>query len=91
MIPGEAMSPIQLYKEDPDTYEREILGTITENQLDFLMENLEEEFEEDEEYLLMPNTIDYLREQGADSDLLDLLEKALAGTQDGVDILYLIE
>jgi hypothetical protein len=91
MIPGEAMSPIQLYKEDPDTYEREILGTITENQLDFLMENLEEEFEEDEEYLLMPNTIDYLREQGADSDLLALLEKALAGTQDGVDILYLIE
>jgi hypothetical protein len=91
MIPGEAMSPIQLYKEDPDTYEREILGAITENQLDFLMENLEEEFEEDEEYLLMPDTIDYLREQGADSDLLALLEKALAGTQDGVDILYLIE
>jgi hypothetical protein len=91
MILGEAMSPIQLYREDPDTYEREILGAITENQLDFLMENLEEEFEEDEEYLLMPDTIDYLREQGADSDLLDLLEKALAGTQDGVDILYLIE
>jgi hypothetical protein len=91
MILGEAMSPIQLYREDPDTYEREILGAITENQLDFLMENLEEEFEEDEEYLLMPDAIDYLREQGADSDLLALLEKALAGTQDGVDILYLIE
>jgi processive 1,2-diacylglycerol beta-glucosyltransferase len=85
------MSAIQLYKELPDTYEREILGTITENQLNFLMENLEEEFEEDEEYFLSPDTIDYLRDQGADNDLLSLLEKALAGTQDGVDIVYLVE
>jgi hypothetical protein len=85
------MGVIQLYKEHPETYERIALGTITENQLDFLMENLEEEFDEDEEYLLMPDTIDFLREQGADRDLLNLLEKALTGTQDGVDILYLIE
>lgn len=85
------MSPIQLYKEHPDTYEREMLGTITENQLDFLMENLEEEFEEDEEYFLSPDTIDFLKDQGADDDLLAILERALAGTQDGVDILYLIE
>ena len=85
------MSTIQLYKEHPDTYEREMLGTITEDQLDFLMENLDEEFEEDEEYFLLPDTVEYLRDQGADSDLLALLEKALAGAQDGVDILYLIE
>jgi hypothetical protein len=85
------MNRIQLYKEHPETYEREILGTITEDQLDFLMENLEEEFEEDEEYFLIPDTIDYLREQGADSNLLALLEKALVGARDGVDILYLIE
>ncbi len=85
------MSTIQLYKEHPDTYEREMLGTITEDQLDFLMENLEEEFEEDEEYFLLPDTVEYLRDQGADSDLLALLEKALAGAQDGIDILYLIE
>jgi len=85
------MSPIQLYREHPGTYEREILGTITENQLDFLMENLEEEFEEDEEYFLNADTVDYLRDQGADGMLLAMLEKALAGTQDGVDILYLVE
>jgi hypothetical protein len=85
------MSPIRLYRENPDTYEREILGTIDEKQLDFLMENLEEEFDEDEEYFLMPDTIDYLKEQGADSNLLAMLENALAGTQDGVDILYIIE
>ena len=85
------MSAIQLYKEHPDTYEREMLGTITENQLDFLKENLEEEFEEEEEYLLMPDTVDYLKDQGADDDLIAMLEKALVGIQDGVDILYLIE
>ncbi len=85
------MSAIQLYKENPDTYEREILGTITEGQLDFLMENLEEEFEEDEEYYLSADTINFLREQGADNDLIAMLEKALAGTKDGVDIFYVVE
>jgi len=84
------MSAIQLYKEHPDTYAREVVGTITEKQLDFLMENLEVEFEEDEEYFLDADTIDYLKEQGADSDLVAILEKALAGTQDGVDIFYLL-
>ncbi len=85
------MSSIHLFKEHPKTYERQSLGTITEKQLDFLMENLEEEFEEDEEYFLNLDTIDYLKEQGADKDLLTLLEKALSGTQDGVDILYIVE
>ena len=68
------MGAIQLYKEHPETYERIILGTISEKQLDFLMENLEEEFEEDEEYLLMQNTLDFLKEQGIDRDLLSMLE-----------------
>jgi len=84
------MSAIQLYRELPDAYEREIVGTITEEQLDFLMQNLEEEFEEDEEYYLNPDTVDYLKEQGADAELMAILEKALAGTQDGVDIFYIV-
>ena len=85
------MSVIQLYKEHPETYRREVIGAITEEQLDFLVENFEEEFDEDEEYFLSPDTMDYLRDQGADPELLILLEKALAGTQDGIDIFYLIE
>jgi hypothetical protein len=85
------MSVIQLYKEHPGTYKREILGTITEEQLDFLVENFDEDFEEDEEYLLGPETMDYLREQGADSELINILEKALSGTQDGIEISYRIE
>ncbi len=85
------MSAIQLYKEHPDTYKREALGTITEKQLDFLMENLEEEFEEDEEYFLSADTIDFLKEQGADKDLITILERAISGTPDGVDIFYIVE
>jgi len=85
------MSIIQLYKEHPETQKKEILGTITESQLDFLIDNLEEEFEEDEEYFLSPDTIEYLREHGADHHLVALLEKALVGAQEGVEIFYLIE
>jgi hypothetical protein len=84
------MSTIQLYTEHPNTYERKVVGTMTEKQLDFLIDNLEEEFAEDEEYFLNAETIDYLREQGAESDLIALLEKALAGATDGVDIGYVL-
>ncbi len=85
------MSTIQLYKENPDTYKREALGMLTGTQLEFLLDNLDEEFEEDEEYLLYPDTVDYLKGQGADQDLIALLEKALGGSQNGIDIVYLIE
>jgi hypothetical protein len=85
------MSLIQLYKEHPDTYKREILGTISQAQLDFLVDNLDEEFEEDEEYFLFRETLDDLKAQGADSHLIAMLEKALSGTPEGIDIFYLIE
>jgi hypothetical protein len=85
------MSVIQLYREHPETYASERLGTITENQLDFLIENLEEEFEEDEECFLSPDTVNYLKNQGADNKLISILEKALAGNQDGVEIFYAFE
>jgi hypothetical protein len=85
------MNSIQLYKEHPETYKREILGTITKSQLDFLVDNLEEEFEDDEECFLSPDTLDYLRSQGADKDLISLLERSLTGAREGVHIGYLIE
>ena len=85
------MPAIQLYKEHPKTCERQTVGTLTEKQLDFLMENLGQEFEEDEDYFLNLDTVDYLKEQGADRDLIAILEKALSGTQDGIDIFYLLE
>ncbi len=85
------MNNIRLFKRDPDKYESESLGTITESQLDFLIDNLEEELEEDEDYWVNQATIDYLRDKGADKELLDLLGKAIAGSDEGVDISYQIE
>jgi len=85
------MSIINLYKEHPETNKLEIIGAITEDQLDFLNTNFECDFEEDEAYLLDNNTIDFLKIQKADNNLIALLEKALAETKDGVDILYLEE
>jgi hypothetical protein len=85
------MSTIQLYKEHPDTYKREILGTITQSQLSFLVDNLDDEFEDDEECFISPETVDDLKAQGADTHIIAMLEKALAGSREGVDIFYLIE
>lgn len=85
------MSSIQLFKVDPDSTERELLGSLTEKQLRFLVNHLEEEFEEDVEYYVDQATIDYLQEEGADRDLLDLLEEALADADDGVEIAYQTE
>ncbi len=85
------MSTIQLYKQHPDTRVREQLGPISESQLDFLIDHLEEEFEEDEDYFINQVTIDYLRDQGAEEELLQLLEKAIAGSAEGTDISYQID
>jgi len=85
------MSTIQLYRERPDTYEREILGPLTEDQLEFLTENFEEEFDENMEYFLDLYTLEYLKDQRVDENLLALLEKALTGYGNGVDILYVVE
>jgi hypothetical protein len=82
---------VNLYKINNDTYEREILGSVTESQLAFLVKNLEEEFEEDEEYFFSAETLQYLRAMGADKELLSMLEKAVAGTEGGVDIFYAVE
>ena len=82
---------VNLYRINNDTYEREMLGSVTEGQLAFLVENLEEEFEEDDEYFFSAETLQYLRKMGADKDLLAMLEKAVAGTEAGVDIFYAVE
>ena len=85
------MNTIRLFKRDPDSYESQPLGTISESQLDFLIDNLEEELEEDEDYWVNQATIDYLREKGADEGLLGILEKAISDSDEGVDISYQVE
>jgi hypothetical protein len=61
------------------------LGTITDRQLKFLVDALEEESTKDQDYYISADTIEMLEAEGADADLIALLRQAL-GQRDGMDI-----
>ncbi len=61
------------------------LGTISEAQLQFLVDQLEEETSDDQDYYLIPRTLDLLEQRGADSEMMGLLRGAL-GERDGFEI-----
>lgn len=54
-----------------------LIGEITEAQLDFLMDNMEEESLEDQDYAITAMTLAYFEELGADPALLGMLRQAL--------------
>ena len=73
---------IDLYNADTDT----LLGEITEQDLKVLVESLEEESDEDQDYYITADTLDVIGENGRATDhLLSLLRKAI-GSSDGVEI-----
>jgi len=59
-----------------------LLGDITEEQLQFLIDHLEEESEEDTDYYLDRATLNMLKEKGLDASLLKLLEDAFGDRKD---------
>ena len=61
------------------------IGKISEAQLRFLVEHLEEEFEEDRDYYINASTLDSFEETGADLELLGILRSAL-GTREDMEI-----
>ena len=61
------------------------LGEITEAELRSLLDNLEEESQEDTDYYITADTLDFLAAHGADAKLVTILRQAV-GDQDGVDI-----
>jgi len=63
------------------------IGEISDKQLAFLVEQLEEEHEEDEDYFIDRDTLELLSDNGADPELLALLEKAI-GDDDSMDIAW---
>jgi len=63
------------------------LGQISDDELQFLIDNLEEEWEGDTDYYLNRTTIDMLKDSGADKTLLALLEGAL-GDREDVEIVW---
>ena len=68
---------------DKDT--NELLGTVSDEELQFLIDELEEESSEDTDYYINADTIDMLEGDGAAQGLVALLRKAL-GSRDGIEI-----
>lgn len=61
------------------------LGSISEEQLQFMLDQLEEEASDDQDYYINRATLEYFAEQGADPALLELLRKAL-GEREEMDL-----
>ncbi|HEY6223406.1 MAG TPA: hypothetical protein VIW26_06465 [Gemmatimonadales bacterium] len=63
----------------------ELLGSITEHELQFLEDSLEETSAEDRDYFVDQATIDLLADGRATDHLVHLLKRAV-GSGDGVEI-----
>lgn len=70
-----------------DKADGRILGTISDEQFEFLAGHLEEEFLEDMDYYLNRETLALFEEQGIDPDLLALLTSVL-GDREDMDIAW---
>ena len=62
-----------------------LIGEISDDQLEFLVDQLEEEDDSDQDYYLDLETIDLLEEAGADDALIMLLRRAL-GSSEAIDV-----
>jgi len=65
-----------------DKHTGALLGTITDDQFQFMVDRLEEESEKDDDYYLNPSTLAYLEEEGADPALLAALRPALGDREE---------
>jgi processive 1,2-diacylglycerol beta-glucosyltransferase len=61
------------------------LGTLTDEQFQFLADELEEESPEDADYYLDAVTVDMLEDDGAPEALIKVLRDAI-GERDGIEI-----
>lgn len=55
----------------------ELLGEVSESELQFLIDQMEEESMEDMDYSITNMEIEYFAQHGADSQLVALLRKAI--------------
>ncbi len=66
---------VKLYNADTSA----AVGEITEGQLQFLIDNLEETSSDDQDYYIDVPTLAMLRSEGADDELIAILAKGLGG------------
>ena len=76
----------QLYRL-MDTEHDEEIGVVTEDQVQFLIDNLEEEGFEDQDYYIDPESLSFLAENGCDEELFIMLTEALEDRVN-IDIRY---
>ena len=72
---------IRLKDKEPGS----LLGSISDDDLQFLIDQLEEEWEEDADYYLNRATLDMLKNRGGSEPLMSLLEAAI-GDKDSIEI-----
>ena len=68
-----------------DKETKRAIGSITEEQLQFLIDQLEEESDNDTDYYINGPTLEMFSDRGIDPQLLMLLREAL-GNRDGMEI-----
>jgi hypothetical protein len=74
----------------PKLYDKEsgaLLGNVSEEDIEKLVEHLEEEDSRDQDYYVNIDTIDLLEESGASHALVSMLRKAV-GDSEGIEIRY---
>ena len=64
-----------------------LIGEITQQQLDFLIDQFEEEFSEDQDYSVTSMELDYFTEINADPGFVEMLRTAL-GSQPELIIMW---
>jgi processive 1,2-diacylglycerol beta-glucosyltransferase len=62
----------------------DLLGEITDQQLQFLIDQLEEESLEDRDYSITNMEIDFFESMGADASLITTLRQALGSNEEDV-------
>jgi hypothetical protein len=73
----------RLFRIDTDV----TIGKITDKHLQFLVDQLEEEHDEDQDYFIDRDTLELLADNDIDPELLAMLEKGL-GDDDQMDIAW---
>lgn len=76
----------QMYRLIDIEHDDEI-GIITEDQVQFLIDNLEKEGFEDQDYYIDPESLSFFAENGCDEELLTMLTDALEGRVN-IDVRY---
>src|SRR5207245_8357833 len=71
-----------------DKVTNEPLGTISDDELRFLVDELEEESPTDRDYYISSDTVDMLEADGAPSSLLTLLKRIL-GSEEGIEVRWI--